>query len=88
MGRSPGRTLTPEDDMQAKKKVLVRFPKAHLVEVTSFHWSVMSGEKQERTLDITNPDERAQGKTIAWRSACFWMHRNPETVKQLVEAAA
>ena len=60
--------------MQAKRKVLVRFPDAKLVETAPFHWSIQSGDK---VLDYT-PSGTWQGKTAAWRIAYYWGVRNPQ----------
>lgn len=62
--------------MQAKRKVLARFPDAKLAQQTEFHWSVKVGDKW---LDYHDRNDW-QGKTAAWRTAYSWCVRNPGDV--------
>ncbi len=80
--------------MKFKKQVLARFPDAHLVvdcywpaETQRFelpeprYMSVRSGELR---LDVHNPDDGVgQLHGRAWRSAYYWMIRNPAEIAKL-----
>jgi hypothetical protein len=65
------------NDMQAKRKVLARFPNACLFEAAPDYWVVMPGDGTVRYLDIHVTGSGLCGKTAAWRSAHFWCVRNP-----------
>jgi len=69
--------------MQAKRKVLARFPEAKLFAATVWpmggvrHYTVMPGDGTVRYLDIHDIND-PQGTAAAWRSAYYWCVRNPQ----------
>lgn len=68
--------------MQCKRRVLAKFPKAHLFAATLWddgspmHLTVMPGDGTVRYLDIHDISD-PQSAGAAWRAAHYWCVRNP-----------